>query len=62
MDDGALTCATRVVEGVEADQYACDKGHRFGVDYTRGPATEAEWPPSQELRDWMATRARSPRG
>lgn len=39
-----MSKATRVVEGAEDDQYVCERGHKFGVDYRRGPATEATWP------------------
>lgn len=44
-----LTKATRVYEGVEDDHYRCALGHEFGMDWSRGEATEAQWPPSQEL-------------
>jgi hypothetical protein len=44
-----VTKATRVYEGVEDDQYVCDREHRFGVDWARGPATEPQWPAPPEL-------------
>ncbi|HTE56518.1 MAG TPA: hypothetical protein VK698_36950 [Kofleriaceae bacterium] len=40
--------ATRVHEGVENDQYECERGHQFGVHYRRGPATEPTWPLTPE--------------
>jgi hypothetical protein len=40
----ALTKAVRVREGDESDQYRCEKGHSFGIDWSRGPATEPQWP------------------
>jgi hypothetical protein len=49
LDSGALTKATRVHEGVESDQYRCERGHEFGMDWSRGPATEPLWPPPPEL-------------
>ena len=49
LTDGEITKATRVYEGHEADRYECEKGHEFGMDFPKGPATEAMWPPSPEL-------------
>lgn len=49
LDDSEVTKATRVHEGVESDQYRCEKGRTFGVDFRRGPATEPEWPPPPEV-------------
>lgn len=49
MDDGRLIKATRIYEGDEDDRYRCEKGHEFGMDFRRGPATEPQWPPSPEL-------------
>lgn len=48
--------ATRIYEGIEDDHYACEKGHHFGMDYRRGPATEPQWPPPQELVDAFKKR------
>jgi hypothetical protein len=44
LGDNKITKATRVHEGVESDQYVCEKGHQFGVDYRKGPATTPQWP------------------
>ena len=44
-----LTKAVRVHEGIETDQYRCEHGHGFGIDWARGPATEPQWPPPAEL-------------
>jgi hypothetical protein len=44
-----VTRAIRIHEGVESDQYRCEEGHLFGVDYRRGPATEPQWPPHPDL-------------
>jgi hypothetical protein len=44
-----LTKATRVYEGVEDDRYECSLGHEFGMDWSRGEATEPQWPPSADL-------------
>lgn len=49
LDSKVLTKATRVHEGVESDQYRCERGHVFGMDWSRGPATEPLWPPPPEL-------------
>ena len=46
---GQITKATRTYEGAESDGYRCEQGHEFGMDFPKGPATEAEWPPSPEL-------------
>jgi hypothetical protein len=46
-----LVKATRILEGVEDDQYACPRGHKFGMDWRKGPADEAQWPPPQDMID-----------
>jgi len=48
-EDGVVTKATRVYEGVEDDHYACEREHKFGIDWSRGAATEPQWPPKPEL-------------
>lgn len=53
LGDGVLTKAVRVSEGQESDQYRCGKGHLFGIDYARGPATEPQWPPPPELAEML---------
>ncbi len=50
METRTLTKATRLREGVESDQYRCEKGHSFGMDWPT-PATEPQWPVPQELAD-----------
>lgn len=51
MDDSRmLTRAVRTHEGYESDEYRCEKGHVFGIDWSSGPATEPQWPPPAELR------------
>lgn len=57
LEKGRLTRAIRVVEGVESDQYLCWRLHRFGMDWSRGEASERQWPPPRELRDAIS-RAR----
>ena len=52
LTEGQLTKATRTYEGDESDQYRCERGHEFGMDWSRGPATEPEWPPSPELEEF----------
>lgn len=47
--DGVVTRATRVYEGAEDDHYVCEQGHQFGVDWSRGPPEELQWPPSPEM-------------
>jgi len=54
LGDGLLTKAVRIYEGCEDDHYRCEKGHVFGMDWRRGPATEPQWPPAQELLDAFA--------
>jgi hypothetical protein len=48
-EQGVAAKATRVNEGYETDHYVCAHGHRFGIDWARGPATEPQWPPPAEL-------------
>jgi hypothetical protein len=48
-DEGLVTRAARLVEGAESDEYQCERGHRFGVEYRRGPVAEAQWPPGPEV-------------
>ena len=48
VEQGKVSRATRTHEGAEGDQYECERGHRFGVDYRRGPATEPTWPLTAE--------------
>lgn len=47
--DDVVTKAVRVYEGAESDQYRCEKGHRFGIDWRGKPATEPQWPPPPEF-------------
>ncbi len=49
LSDGVLTRAKRTYEGDETDQYRCEKGHEFGMDFPDGPPTEPQWPPSEDL-------------
>lgn len=56
LDEGVLTKAVRVHEGVESDQYRCGKEHAFGMDWSHGPATEPEWPPGPELEAFVKGR------
>jgi hypothetical protein len=56
LDDNALTRATRTREGVETDQYRCERGHTFGLDWRRGPATRPQWPPDEALVAYVGTR------
>lgn len=48
-DHAQLTKATRIYEGDEDDRYRCEKGHTFGMDWRKGPATEPQWPPDPDL-------------
>ena len=47
-DEGVVTRAERVREGVESDDYVCDRGHRFGMSFRRGPAETPQWPPGAD--------------
>jgi hypothetical protein len=49
LGDGQLTRAVRSHEGRESDDYRCERGHDFAMDWASGPAREAQWPPSAEL-------------
>jgi hypothetical protein len=54
-----FTCGARserTVEGFESDQYVCEKGHAFGIDWRDKPATEPQWPPSPQLAALLAKR------
>lgn len=54
--------AERLSEGVESDQYQCEKGHLFGINWGDKPATEPQWPPSDKLRRiWEAEKQRWPK-
>jgi hypothetical protein len=57
--DGVLTKAARTYEGSEDDRYRCKKGHEFGMDFRKGPATEPMWPPSQEMADFAKQQQQS---
>jgi hypothetical protein len=51
LGDGLLTKAVRVSEGFESDQYRCEKGHGFGIDWRGNPAAEPQWPPPPEYAE-----------
>lgn len=55
-DDALLSKATRTYEGDESDEYHCEKGHDFAMDWSAGPAKEPQWPVSEALQ--MATKKR----
>jgi hypothetical protein len=59
LEDGVLTKAVRIYEGSEDDHYRCEKGHKFGMDFRRGPATEPMWPPSQEMIEFAKQQQQS---
>ena len=48
LSEGQLTRATRYEEGNESDQYRCERGHEFGMDWPT-PAVTPMWPPPPEL-------------
>ena len=50
-DERGLTKSERVREGEETDEYRCDKGHTFGIDWSAGEAEGPQWPPSRELTE-----------
>ena len=60
-DEAQLTKATRSYEGDESDEYHCEKGHDFAMDWSSGPAREAQWPAPQELTDALAKRRKETR-
>lgn len=54
-----FTCgarAERVSEGFESDQYVCEQGHLFGIDWRDKPPTEPQWPPSAKALELLAAR------
>ncbi|GEM_PF-1751967 len=53
LDEGKVTRATRIHEGVESDQYRCEAGHEFGMDWSSGPASEPQRPPPPEIVEAM---------
>lgn len=69
LGEAVVSRATRLYEGVEDDRYECERGHTFGVDYRRGPATAATWPLTPEQiaeveaiasdrpNEWLAPRS-----
>ena len=58
LSSGQVTQATRTYEGLEDDRYRCDHGHEFGMDWSKGEATEPLWPPSPELQAFAASQAK----
>ena len=55
-DKALLTKAIRTYEGDESDEYHCEKGHDFAMDWSSGPALKPRWPVAEELRKATATR------
>ena len=55
-DDAVLSKATRTYEGDESDEYRCERGHDFAMDWSAGPAREPQWPASQALTEALAKR------
>lgn len=55
-DNMELVPAKRTYEGDETDEYKCDKGHTFGMDWSAGPAEQPQWPPSEELKQLVASQ------
>lgn len=44
--------AERTYEGLEDDHYTCERGHRFGVDWSHGgPPQRPCWPPTAAERE-----------
>ena len=41
--------ATRTFEGQETDQYSCENGHDFAMDWSRGVPEEPQWPPAADV-------------
>jgi hypothetical protein len=48
-DTQQLVEAKRTAEGMENDQYVCEKSHKFGVDWRRGAPKTPQWPPGPEF-------------
>jgi hypothetical protein len=43
--------AQRTGEGVETDEYVCERGHYFLIDWSHGPQPTAPlWPPSKSAK------------
>jgi hypothetical protein len=61
-DKAILTKAERTYEGDENDEYKCDKGHTFGMDWSRGEADEPQWPASDELKAYVESQAKTAKG
>ena len=55
-DHGALVRAERSYEGDENDEYRCEEGHLFSIDWSAGEAKEPQWPPSDELKAFAASQ------
>jgi hypothetical protein len=45
--------ADRIAEGIEDDIYQCEQGHKFGLDWGRGPPGKPLWPLSPDERKRM---------
>ena len=56
-DHRTLTRAERTSEGFETDEYRCEKGHTFGIDWSAAnmPA-EPQWPASEALEAYVEAR------
>lgn len=40
--------AERTSEGIEDDEYLCEEGHTFGIDWSYGQPSVPQWPASAE--------------
>jgi hypothetical protein len=56
LHEGRLTRADLSYAGDETDDFLCEEGHNFGMDHPRADEVSQElaWPPSAELKAWIA--------
>lgn len=52
--------ASRTYEGQETDQYTCESGHQFSMDWSRGVPTEPQWPASEEMLELLKSMGVNP--
>ncbi len=53
--------AERTYDGDETDEYKCQKGHKFGIDWRGKAPTTPQWPPPPELKPFLDDLAKGGR-
>lgn len=45
--------AERIYEGDESDEYKCERGHKFSIDWQGKPPPAPQWPPPPEMKPYL---------